>query len=503
LSLTGGALGLAAGLAGVRVLLALYPGSNPFVLADTSVKIPRIGEHGEAVTADGRVLLFTVAVSVATGIAFGVLPALRASRSDVSESLKQAGGPGSTGSQQPRVRAALVASEIALALMLGIGAALLIRTSLALRAVDPGFDPHHVLTLRMSVSNTPFERRSGIDRLTREGVAQVRALPVVAAASTTCCVPFETVWQLPFTIAGAEAGRRGGMVGWTFVSPGYFDVLQVPLLRGRDFDDHDDSAGPGVVIINQAMARLYWRGADPLQDSILVGRGVRPDYDLDPIRRVIGIVGDVRDASVTRTPRPAMYVPVAQVPDGVTVLNVRLLPLTWIVRTRGEPHVAQAAIARELGLASGGLPVARVRSMDEVVAESTARAQFDMWLMTTFGGVALFLSAVGIYGLMAHAVQRRTAEIGIRLALGAAPQRLGWMIMRQALGVVLLGIAVGGIAAWNLTHVLAAFLFGVTTRDPIVFLLVPTLLTLVAIAAVVVPVRRATCISPVTALRYE
>src|SRR5262249_11763739 len=156
---------------------------------------------------------------------------------------KQSGGHGSTGSQQARVRAVLVATEIALALMLGIGAALLIRTSLALRAVDPGFDPHHILTLRMSVSNTPFERRSGIDRLTRQGLAQLRALPDVSAASTTCCVPFETVWQLPFTIAGAEPERRHGLVGWTFVSPGYFDVLHVPLLRGRDFDEHDDGAG--------------------------------------------------------------------------------------------------------------------------------------------------------------------------------------------------------------------------------------------------------------------
>jgi predicted permease len=302
-------------------------------------------------------------------------------------------------------------------------------------------------------------------------------------------------------MASADTARRGGLVGWTFVSPGYFEVLHIPIVRGRDFDDHDDAAGEGVVIINQAMAQRFWPSSDPLGDSILAGRGVRPDYEVDPIRRVIGIVGNVRDASLTRNPRPAMYVPVAQVPDGVTALNVRLLPLTWIVRTRGEPYAAQAAIDAELRRVSGGLPVARVRSMDDTLSETTARSRFATWLMTAFGVVAMLLSAIGVYGLLAYSVQQRVPEIGIRLALGADPRRVGGMILLQGMRLAVTGIAVGVLAAWSLAHLLGSFLFGVTPRDPLVFAAVPTLLTTVALVAIAVPMLRAAAIEPSDALR--
>ena len=496
LALIGGAAGLATGMIGARALLALYPGPNPFVLANTGLKIPRVGDYGAAVTVDLRVIVFTVVASLFTTLLFGIVPALRGSRADVSSALKADGLSSSPTPRQHRSRSVLVAVEIALALALMVGAALLIRSSVALRAVNPGFDPRGVLTLRMSLADTPFQTRAGIERLTREGVAEVRALPGVLAASTTCCVPFETVWQLPFTMAKG-APRAPSMVGWTFVSPGYFDVLRIPFIRGRDFTDQDDQSSPGVVIINEAMARRYWPDGDPLQDSILVGRGVRPDYENDPVRRIIGIVGNVRDTGLNRVPRPAMYVPVAQVPDGVTSLNVRLLPLTWVVRAQGD---VERQVEAALQTASG-LPVARPRYLDEVARESMARGRFDTTLMMTFAAIGLLLSAVGIYGLMAHAVEQQIPELGIRLALGADPRRLGLMVAARGLKLALVGAAAGAVGAWNLTQFLAALLFGVTPHDAVAFSAVTALLAAVTSAAVAVPAYRAAHVDPIAALR--
>jgi predicted permease len=395
-------------------------------------------------------------------------------------------------------------SEIALALMLLVGAGLLIRTSLALRAVKPGFDTHDVLTMRMSVSGTPFERRDGIARLTRQGLDRVLAVPGVNAASTTCCMPLETVWQLPFVVQGRPlTGAFHAFAGWTFVSPGYFDVFRVPILRGRDFHARDDAGAPGVVIINQEMARRFWPTGDPLNDRLIIGRNVRPDYEADPIRQIIGIVGDVRDQGLRWTPRPAMYVPVAQVPDGVTMLNVRLLPMVWVARAKGEPRAQGPVIEKVLQEVSGGLPVARIRSMDEVVSESTARTRFDMLLMSVFAASALVLAAVGVYGLMAYSVEQRTQEIGIRLALGASPDGVRRMVLRQGMTLAIVGIAIGTMASFSFARVLAGVLFGVTPRDPAIFISVPLLLASVTLLAVSLPAIRAARMTPMNALRYE
>ena len=303
LSTAGGVLGFAAGTIGIRTLLTLYPGNNPFNLAESGGALPRIGDAGSAVTMDWRVLAFTVLISAVTGIVFGLVPALQAAGTDPYVTLKQSGGARGSGFGQNRGRALMVVSEIALALTLVIGAALLIRTSLALRSVRPGFDTHDVLTMRTAVTGTRFETRAGISDLTRNGIQRIRALPGVKFASTTCCVPLETVWQLPFVIESrpAEALTRSGNMsfhgfgGWTFVSPGYFDVFKIPILRGRDFSERDDASAPGVVIINGAMARRFWPTSDPLNDRLIIGRGMRPEYEQEPVRQIIGIVGDVRD----------------------------------------------------------------------------------------------------------------------------------------------------------------------------------------------------------------
>jgi putative ABC transport system permease protein len=506
LSLAGGVLGLVVGMVAIRVLLAVYPRSNPFSLGGTAT-IPRI----DAIGLDWRVLTFTFVVSIATGVAFGLLPALQAARTDLYISLKRSGAGAISGFRRNTSRAALVVMEIALALMLLVGAALLIRTSLALRAVRPGFDSHNLLTLRMSVAGTRFETRDGIGELARDGIERIRAVPGVTVASTTCCMPLETVWQLPFAVAGRPASGLTrvrnlafhGFGGWTFVSPGYFDAFRIPILRGRDFTDRDNAGAPGVVIINQEMARRFWPTGDPLTDRLIVGRGMRPEYDQDPVRQIIGIVGDVRDTGLARVPRPAMYVPMAQVPDGVTALNVRLLPIVWIVRTATEPYSLGAPIQKALQQASGGLPSARIRSMDDVVGESLARARFDMWLMTIFSGCALLLAAIGVYGLIAYSVQQRTPEIGIRMALGADARAVRRMVLAQGMSLAMAGIAIGLASAFALARLLAGFLFGVAPRDPAVFAAVPLILIGVALFAVWLPALHATRISPMIALRGE
>jgi predicted permease len=398
----------------------------------------------------------------------------------------------------------LVVSEMALALILLIGAALLIRTFLALRSVDPGFNAHNVLTMQMSLTGPRFEKTAGVAQLARDGIERIESLPGVEAAGTTCCLPLEGGFGLPFTILGRPLtnGPYHGGGGWMTVSPRYFDVFKIPMMRGRAFTVRDDGSAPGVVIINQAMAHQYWPKSDPLKDRIVIGKGVGPEFD-EPARQIVGVVADVRDGGLNRNPRPTMYIPVAQVPDGVTALNARIGPIAWIVRTRVSPHSLTSAIEKELREASGGLPVAHVRSMDEIVVQSTARADFDMVLLTIFGCSALLLAAIGIYGLMAYSVEQRTQEIGIRMALGAESHNVRNMVIVQGMRLALIGVVIGIAASFGLTRLIATFLFGVKSWDPAVFVIVPIVLSAVALFAVWLPARRATLIDPIDALRYE
>ena len=492
LSMIGGALGLFLGVVGVRALLAVNPGN-----------IPRIGEHGAALAIDWTVLGFTVLVSFITGILFGLIPALDASQADLSSTLKESSGRSGTGLRQNKARSLLVVSEVALALILLIGAALLVRTFLALRAVNPGFNTHNVLTMQMSLTGPRFEKTAGVAQLVRDVVQRVDATPGVVASGSTCCLPLEGGFGLPFIVVGRPlTGPSTGGAGWQTVSPGFFDVFKIPLVRGRNFNDRDDGGAGLVVIINQAMARKYWEKGDPLGDRIVIGKGMGPEFVEGP-RQIVGIAGDVRDGGLNRDPRPTMYIPVAQVRDGVTALNARIGPISWIVRTRMAPHTLSSVIQKELREASGGLPVSHVRTMDEVVIQSTARADFNMLLLTIFGCAALLLAAIGIYGLMAYSVEQRTQEIGIRIALGAETSRVRNMVVAQGMRLALIGVALGTAASFGLTRLLANFLYGVKALDPMVFISIPLLLTAVALFAVWLPARRVTRIDPINALRYE
>jgi predicted permease len=493
LSVVGGALGLILGVIAVRALLAINPGN-----------IPRIGEHGEGVTLDWRVLGFTLAVSLLTGILFGLIPALDASHADLSATLKESGGRTGSGFRHNKARSLLVISEMSLAIVLLIGAALLIRTFVALRSVNPGFDPHHVLTMQMSLTGSRFEKTSGVAQLVHDSVERLQALPGVVAAGTTCCMPLQGGFGLPLIIVGRPLtnGPYHGGAGWTNVSPRFFDVFKIPLLRGRLFTDRDDGASAPVVIINQALARQFWPKSDPLNDRIIIGKGVGPEFE-EPARQIIGVIADIRDSGLNRDPRPTMYIPVSQVPDGVTALNARIGPIIWIVRTHADPHSLSSAIQNELRQASGGLPVARVRSMDEIVVQSTAREDFNMLLLTIFGCSALLLAAIGIYALMAYSVQQRTQEIGIRMALGAESHDVRNLVVGQGMRLALIGVAIGIAGAFGLTRLIATLLYGVKTWDPATFATVPLILAAVALFAVWLPARRATRIDPVDALRYE
>ena len=496
LSLTGGVLGLLLGWAGIRALLRI-----------NTAGLPRVGENGALVGLDWRVVAFTLAVSLATGILFGLIPALQSSKADLTTTLKESSGRSGTGFRQNKMRSVLVVVEVALALVLLIGSALLIRTAVALGRVDPGFDTHNVLTMKMSLKGAQYDKAEAVETVVRNGVEKLKSIPGVVEASATCCVPLQGGYGLPFRIVGRplekdSQGPYHGGGGWMTISPGYFEVFKIPVRRGRTFNERDRSTSTPVVIINEAMATQYWPKADPLNDRLVIGKGVMREFEGEGERQIVGIVANIKSNGLDSDPQPQMFIPQAQVPDAANALNVSLTPVSWIVRTQVPPQSLSSVIQEQLRQ-STGLPVSNVQSMDEIVAVSVSRQRFNMWVMSVFGGCALLLAAIGIYGLMAYSVEQRTQEIGIRLALGAQISQVKHMVIRQGMLLALVGVVIGIAGAFALARVITAFLFGVTARDPIVFGGVPVLLAAVAFFAVWLPARRASRVDPIIALRYE
>jgi putative ABC transport system permease protein len=498
LAVTGGVIGLALGYAGVRALLAISPAG-----------LPRIGENGASVSVDWRVLGFTLAVSLLTGILFGLFPALSASRTDLNSSLKEGSNRAGIGLRQGKARALLVISEVSLALVLLIGASLLIRSFIALRGVNPGFDAHNVLTMEMSLTGDRYAKTAGVAQLSREGRERLTAIPGVEDAATTCCLPIEGQYGLPFTIVGrpvdpskSESGASEPGAGWMNASPDYYRLFNIPVLRGREFNEHDTASAPGVVLINEAFQKQFFPKENPIGQQINVGKGMGPPFEESP-RKIIGVVGNTRDGGLAHEPGSLMIVPDAQVTDGMTALNGRILPMIWVVRTRGDPRLLVNVITEQLRQASGGFPVARVRTMDQILVRSTSRETFNMMLLTIFGAVALILAAIGIYGLMAYSVQQRTQEMGIRMALGADRARIRSLVVWHGMRLAFIGVILGIAAAFGLTRLMASFLFGVKAWDPLVFVAVPVILSVVALLAVWLPATRAARLDPMQALRVE
>jgi putative ABC transport system permease protein len=496
LSLAGGALGLVLGVAGIHALLTLNPGN-----------IPRIGPYGSAVTADWRVLTLTVVVSFVTGIVFGIIPALQTSGADLSTSLKESSGRSGTGLHQTKTRSVLVAAEIGLALILAVGSGLLIRTFVSMRSVTPGFVTHNVLTLQVSLSGEQYRKTAGVARLMRASIERIRSLPGVEAAAAGCCLPIGPVPNGPFVLVGRPLnGSFHSRAGMPIVTPDFFDVFEIPILRGRAFTERDDAQAPGVAIVSDGMARRFWpeypRGRGPVGAQIILGSANSPEAH--PLE-IVGVAGEVHERTDRLTDPYAypytLYLPQAQSSDGYTAYTGRS-PTVWAVRTRVDSDSLRSAIKSTLEQ-EARLPVVNVRPMDEIVARSTARQDFNLALMSVFGFLALSLAAIGVYGLIAWTVQQRTREIGIRLALGAESGSVRRLVVFDGMRLTLIGVAVGEIAAFGLSRFLASFLYGVQPRDPMAFVAAPVLLTAIALAAVWFPARRASRIHPADALRHE
>ena len=493
LSLSGGLAGLVLGFAGVRILLRINPGN-----------IPRIGEDGSAVSLDVNILLFTLGISLLTGIVFGMIPAISAARSDLRSSLNESGSRSGMGIRSGKLRSVLVILEMALTVVLVIGAGLLIRTFEKLQSVDPGFTMRNVISMSMSVSGKRFQKTAPVAQVIEAGTDRLLALPGVVDVGVTNCLPMAGGFGMGFDVVGRakDSGPFTGGAGFYSVSWRYFNALQIPLLHGRRLTEQDNAAAPGVVVINEAMARRYWPKSDPLKDKIVIGAGAGPAFAEGP-RQVVGIVGDTHDGGPGREPFPIMYIPLAQMPDLETALNSRVAPLWWIVRSQSDPRTLAPAMTAALREASGGLPVAHIRTMEEIEARNIARQRFNMLLLTVFGSAGLLMAAIGIYGVMSYSVQQRTQELGVRMALGAQAAKLRNMVIAQGMVLTVIGVMLGTGGALWLTHFLSSFLFGVKALDPIAFVSTTVLLLGVALVSIWGPAVRATKVDPMAALRIE
>ena len=474
LSLAGGALGLLLAVWGVDVLAALGAGD-----------IPRSREIG----VDGRVLAFTAALSVLTGLAFGLLPALRASRPDLNEVLKDA-GRGTSGPGRGRVRSALVVSEIALSLVLLIGAGLLVKSFVGLLSVNPGFDPASVLTLRINLARARYPKPEQAEAFFGDLQRRVAGLPGVEAAGMVSELPLSgQPNDMYFYVAGRppQTADQKVTADYRRVNQDYFRAMRIPVLRGRDFTEQEVTGNAQVVVINETLARNFFPDEDPLGRRLVIDFGNQEEFE------VVGVVGDVRHRALDGEVYQMMYVPTLRI--GGTNLVVRT--------SSADPLALATAVRGEVAAVDKDQPVSGVRTLEEVVAGSVAQQRFRTLLLAVFAGVALLLAGVGIYGVIAYSVTHRTHEIGIRMALGAGAADILKMVVGQGMALALAGIAVGLLAALALTRVLSSLLFGVTATDALTFATVSLLIAAVALLACLLPARRATKVDPMIALRYE
>ena len=482
IAVTGGALGLLVASAALGPLLHMAEGSVPQIFS---------------VGLDRSVLLFTLVVSVLTGLVFGIVPALRTGKIDLRETLNEGSRGSTTGRGHHRILGALVATEIAVALLLLIGSGLLLRSFSRLQEVSPGFQPDHLLVADLPLSQNAYAkpelRYEFFDRL----VERAKTLPGVKSAGAASFLPVSGGGSLiQFNIEGRPPKTPHDYVaaGYRTVTPQYMETMGVPLLQGRNIAAGDVEKAPAVVVINASMARTYFPGENPLGKRMQIG--ATPDKDV-PYMEIVGVVGDVLQGLDTDA-KAEMYLPYRQAD---TVLPV--FQLSVVLRTSGDPRLQAAALRSAVREIDPNQPVVKIRTMEENMATSVTEPRFRTWLIGIFAALALVLAAVGIYGVMSYSVNQRTNEMGIRVTLGAQPNDVFRIVVGEGLRLALIGVGVGLIGALAATRVLRTFLYGVSAIDPVTFAVTAALLTLVAVAACYFPARRATRVDPMVALRYE
>jgi putative ABC transport system permease protein len=483
LSVSGGVFGIALAFVGTRVLVALRPPN-----------IPRL----DAIGVDVRVLLFALAASTVVGVLFGILPAVHATRLDVQSMLRE-GGRGVAGSGRQGARRTLVVSEVAIALVLLVGAGLMTRSFVRLLSVDPGYRVDHVLTVPISLPSSRYAETERVTTFYRELMRRAAAIPGVASAGGVAGVPLVAErGDIGIEIEGRPVapGETRRRADWQVVTPGYFKSIGMRLLRGRAIEETDLETTPGVVVINEALVRKYWPDDDPIGKRFKLGGGAGPG-----MVTVVGIVADVKQASLAASPEGEMYLAHSQFRfwGGGDVMR----SLNLVLRTTGEPSSLARAVRAEIASLDAQLPLGLFRTMEDVRGASVSQPRFLMFLFSTFSLVALAIAVIGIYGVIAYGVAQRRKEIGIRVALGARPSSVAGMVVRQGMGLAAVGIVAGLVLAFGLTRFLASFLFAVTPTDPITMTLVAGTLAVAALAASYVPARRATRTNPVEALRGD
>ncbi|HZM90090.1 MAG TPA: ABC transporter permease [Blastocatellia bacterium] len=475
LGLVGGAVGLLLAIWGLDLLIGILPSKQAFQFP-VNIQIDRI------------VIVFTLAISILTGIVFGLAPALQASRPDVGEWLKEGGRAGSNRSHQ-RTRSALIVAEIAVALVLLIGAGLLVQSFVKLRQVDLGFDPKGLLTMWVSASPTRYatdEARSNFFKRVIEHVSQTPGTEGVTASSSA----WFGFLSFQFNRADDPLPEGDTNVRYSAVTPKYFNVLKARIVEGRDFDDRDDSRAPSVAIINESLAKRYFPDGKPIGRKIVLGYLGRR-----LVKEIVGVSSDMKQEELGAPTKPELYVPYQQMPWFGIALVIRA--------SSGDPMRLKKDLQHAIWEVDKDLPVSSAETVETHLAALVDEPRLYTLLLGVFAVVALVLASVGIYGVMSYSVTERTHEIGIRMALGAKQQDVLSLVVRQGMALALGGVAVGLAVAFALTRVMSSLLYGVTATDPLTFLLIPILLASVALLACYLPARRAMKVDPMIALRYE
>ena len=457
---------------------------------------PSAASHIASPGIDFWVLGFTLTVSLLTAILFGLTPTLWATRGEMNSSLKAEGRRSTTGRAHGYMRDGIVVAEVALAVILLVGAGLLIRSFLNLMTVDRGFDPQNVLTLNISLPDTRYQSARSMIEFEEQALDRLRLVPGVNSAGGVFGLPLGNgAIGGDFTVEGEPPPAPGSqpfIATKAVVAGDYFRAIGIPLLRGRRFDAHDSEAAPHVVIVSQSLARHYW----PLDEAL--GKRLKPGFSNDAWCTVVGVVGDTKQYSLGEPSSPAMYLPYAQAPATFLMQDI-----TLVLRAGSGPLALASAARRAVQAVDPDLPVFDIATMNQLVYRSASAPRFNTALLGIFAALALVLAAVGIYGVMSYAVAQRTHEIGVRVALGAKTSNILRQVVRQGMTPAVIGIAAGTVGAWAVTRFLSSLLFGVRPTDPTTFAVVPLLLAAVGVLACLLPARRATKVDPAEALRYE